>query len=191
MLADQLGLELPGPVPRHVDAQRPVVGEHRLAARAVPLVVGLFRLGLARAVAQVMTQLGLQRPLDQGLLDPAHHVLDSARRHRTGHHLIESLLRTRRQLGDRGRREFLFLPWHNHSFRGLRYASNTKVLTGSMSGYAALTATYGVFEVEDSVTHAPLPRATGVAATGQGRLVFPWAPCLALTSTPCTDSGRC
>ncbi|MCK6386234.1 MAG: hypothetical protein L6Q65_01340, partial [Zoogloea sp.] len=46
-------------------------------------------------------------------------------------HLVEPLLRARRQLGDRGQREFLFLPWHNSSFRGLRYASNTKILTGS------------------------------------------------------------
>ena len=28
----------------------------------------------------------------------------------------------------------LFLPWHKHSFQGLRYASNTKNLTGCQAG---------------------------------------------------------
>ena len=69
MLGDEQRLEAAVAVARHLDAQRPVLGQHRLAAGAVAVVGRLLGLGRAGRVAQVVRQLGAQRTLDQRLLE--------------------------------------------------------------------------------------------------------------------------
>src|SRR5699024_11477732 len=57
LLWDQLRLERTRPVARHVDAQRTLVGQHRLAAAAVAVVAAP-----ALGVGQVQAELRAQRP---------------------------------------------------------------------------------------------------------------------------------
>ena len=64
-LFEPLGLEASVAVPRDVDGDLPVVGSHRLGrvpAAAIALALGA---PLARLVAEVLGQLGLERGLEQ------------------------------------------------------------------------------------------------------------------------------
>ena len=130
VLADALTLA----VPRHPDAQRPVVGQDRLAVvPLLPLRWLVASLGLLhpRGVAQVVAHLGAQGAFDQGLLECSRGVFDRLCGHRTLDQLVKEL---RRDLGQhrrlRGSVGLLDLPgWL--SYQSTRYASNTNILTGS------------------------------------------------------------
>jgi leucyl aminopeptidase len=127
VLADALTLA----VPRHPDAQRPVVGQDRLAVVAVAMVGGRLGLLHPRGVAQVVAHLGAQGAFDQGLLECSRGVFDRLCGHRTLDQLVKEL---RRDLGQhrrlRGSVGLLDLPgWL--SYQSTRYASSTNFLTGS------------------------------------------------------------
>jgi len=123
VLGDQLRLEGAGAVPRHLDAQRALVGQHRLAAAAVAVVAPA-----AVGVGQVHAQLRPQRPLDHGLLQALKHRLDPGGVHRTGDELLEKLLGQVKTGG--GDLRFL-LAWHTCSLAASWYAPHTKFLTPS------------------------------------------------------------
>jgi hypothetical protein len=125
VLGNEQRLEAALPVARHIQPQRPVLGQHRLGAGTVAVVVGFVRPRRPRRIAQVVRQFGAQRPLDQRLLERHRRGLHRLRRHRPSHKLVDQLLRNSRQL--RGR---LPLAWHRFSLSS-SYAPHTKFLTGS------------------------------------------------------------
>src|SRR5688500_12609335 len=130
VLGDQLWLKRSRTVARHGDAQRALVGQHRLAAAAVA-VVATFALG----VRQVQAQLGAQGPLDHGLLELLEHSLHTGRIHRAWDKLFEEILRDIN--GRRGDRRLL-LAWHTCSLAASWYAPHTKFLTPSVDrGHAS------------------------------------------------------
>ena len=67
-LGDQLRLEAAGAVARDRDLDLAVIGQDRLAARAVAAVAAAAAGRIALLVAQVLGQLRPKRPLDQRLL---------------------------------------------------------------------------------------------------------------------------
>jgi hypothetical protein len=79
-LGDQLGHEAPGPVAGNVQRDLVGVGENRLGAGAVAMIGLAWRLRLARFIAQVLGELGLQGPLDQRLLHLPEDALEVGRR---------------------------------------------------------------------------------------------------------------
>jgi hypothetical protein len=68
MLAHELRLERPRAIARDLDPDRPLIGQHPLAARAMPMIGGEVRLGGTGWVAEVIRPLAAQRPLNQRLL---------------------------------------------------------------------------------------------------------------------------
>lgn len=68
VLADQLRLKGAVAITRHVDRDRSVVRQHRLAARPVAVIGDQLRLRRAGRVAEMVRQLGAERPLDQAFL---------------------------------------------------------------------------------------------------------------------------
>src|SRR5690606_15797572 len=123
VLGDQLRLERPGAVAWHINAQRTIVGQHRLAAASVA-VVAAPTLG----VGQVKAQLGPQRPLDHGLLELLENGLDPGRIHRARDQLLKKF---RGQIDGRRDHRRLLLAWHTCSLVASWYASHTKFLTPS------------------------------------------------------------
>ena len=78
ILLQQLGFKFTFPIPRHGDLNIPEAGAERLAAVAVPAVVGLFVPVVILAVAQFILQLGVQAFLHEfrdGFLEEALNVL--------------------------------------------------------------------------------------------------------------------
>ena len=71
VLGDQPRLEGALAIARHVERERAVVGQDRLAARPVAMIRGVLRLGAAGRIAQMMRELAAQRPLDDRFLEPA------------------------------------------------------------------------------------------------------------------------
>ena len=71
VFADQARLERAGAIARDLERQRPVVGQHRLPARAIAMIGRVLGLRPARRIAQMVRQLAAQRPLDDRLLEPA------------------------------------------------------------------------------------------------------------------------
>ncbi len=69
VLGDEQRLEAALPVARNVDPQRPVFGQHGLAAGAVAVIAGFVRLVSAERVAQVVAEFGTQDAFDQRLLE--------------------------------------------------------------------------------------------------------------------------
>jgi hypothetical protein len=112
VFANQPGLKSTFPIARYIDAQRPVIGEHRLAALAVTVVSCCRRLVSARRVAQVVAHFSTERALDQRLLEGRRGLLHRLGAHRPFDKLVEQL---RRDLGQhrrlRGRIGFLHLPY--------------------------------------------------------------------------------
>src|SRR5690606_28624372 len=124
VLGDQLRLERPGAVAWHINAQRTIVGQHRLAAASVAAVAAP-----TLGVGQVKAQLGPQRPLDHGLLELLENGLDPGRIHRARDQLLKKF---RGQIdGPRDHRRLL-LAWHTCSLVASWYASHTKFLTPSL-----------------------------------------------------------
>ena len=68
-LGDQLRLEAAGPVTRHRNVDRAVLGQDRLRARPVAAVPAATARGIAFLIAQMLAQLGPKRTLDQRLLE--------------------------------------------------------------------------------------------------------------------------
>ena len=64
-------LKRPRAIARYGERQRSVVGQHGLAARTVTVIRRLVRLRAAGRVPQVVRALAAQRPLDDGVLEPA------------------------------------------------------------------------------------------------------------------------
>jgi len=115
VLGDQDRGEAPVPVARHVDPQRPLVGQDGLAAGAVAVVVGIGRLLGPRRVAQVVAQFGSQGAFDQRLLEGHRGGIDRLRRHRAVDKLVNDLFGNAWQ---RCYRPLLArLAWHTCSFQ--------------------------------------------------------------------------
>jgi hypothetical protein len=129
VLGDEHRLEAAVAVARHLHAQRTVVGEYGLAARAIAVVGGVAGLRGTGRIAQVMAELGAQRPLDQRLLESHRGGIDRLGAHGAAHELVNEFLGDRRQRR-RGRSRRLRLAWHRCSWSSC-YASHTKILTGS------------------------------------------------------------
>ena len=68
-LGHDLRLEGAVAIARHVDIDRSVLGQHRLGIAAVAVVAGPPAGGIALLVAEMMRQLGTERPLEQRLLE--------------------------------------------------------------------------------------------------------------------------
>ena len=75
-LADEFGFEFSFPISRHLDAQRPVVGQNGLATLAVAVVGRRRRLVGTGGVTQVVVHLGPQSP---PVPLPSARLLDGAR----------------------------------------------------------------------------------------------------------------
>src|SRR5271166_3241563 len=139
VLGNQQRLEAAVAVARRLDPHLAVTGQHRLAGAAVAVVggvVGSVRPGL---VAEVMVQLRVQSRLDQRLLEGDASRLDRFAVQRAGQEMGHQLLRDRRQLGDVTRYPLRFAQ-HNTLLR-VRYASHTKLRTGSETGVYCLRTT--------------------------------------------------
>ena len=132
------GSKLPWPVARDVDPQRPVLGQHGLAAGAVAVVGRIAGLVGTGRVAQVMAEFGTQDAFDQGLLERHRSGIHRFRVHRATDHLVNEFFR------DAGQRRCRFLlarlAWHTCSFWLTCYASHTKFLTGSRAMSASTRA---------------------------------------------------
>src|SRR5690606_21025177 len=124
VLGDQLRLERPGAVAWHINAQRTIAGQHRLAAASVAAVAAP-----TLGVGQVKAQLGPQRPLDHGLLELLENGLDPGRIHRARDQLLKKF---RGQIDGRRDHRRLLLAWHTCSLVASWYASHTKFLTPSV-----------------------------------------------------------
>jgi hypothetical protein len=72
VFADQPRFEAPLAIARHVDRQRPVIGQHGLAARPVPMIGAVVRFLATGRVAQMVRELATSCALDNGLLEPTH-----------------------------------------------------------------------------------------------------------------------
>ena len=95
-LADDLGLERPGPVPRRAHPHRALVGQHRLGRRPVAAVAGAARRRVAVLVAEMLGDLGPQRALQQPprqLPQQPVRARDLLRRPRAGQQLVDQLIR--------------------------------------------------------------------------------------------------
>lgn len=97
VLRDQQWLEGALAVARHLDAHQAVLGQHGLGTGAVAAVGGVFGLGCTGQVAQVVRQLGVQRALDERLLERQRGSVDRLRAHRTSDELVNELLGDQRQ----------------------------------------------------------------------------------------------
>src|SRR5690606_5279524 len=69
VLRDKQRLEAAFAVARHLDAYWPVLGEHGLAAHAVAMVARVLGLVLTGRIAQMVRELGTERPFNQRLLE--------------------------------------------------------------------------------------------------------------------------
>ena len=63
-----LRLEAAVAVARHLDLDRPILGQHRLGVGPVAVVAGPSAGGIALLITKMVRQLGAQRPLEQRLL---------------------------------------------------------------------------------------------------------------------------
>jgi len=75
-----------------VDTAQPVVGPHSLGAGAVPMVDRIVGPDPASREAQMVTEIGAKRPLDQCLLERDRGGVDRVTRHRPGQKVINQLL---------------------------------------------------------------------------------------------------
>lgn len=75
-------------VARHLEAHRPVLGEHRLVAGAVAVVARVLGLVGAGPVAEVVREFGAQRALDQRLLECHQGGVHRLGAHRAGDELF-------------------------------------------------------------------------------------------------------
>ncbi|MCY1183199.1 hypothetical protein D9M73_238030 [compost metagenome] len=97
MLGDQDRLKAAIAVTWQLDPHRAALGDHGLAAQAVTRIGLLGRLGLAWLIAQMQAHLGAHRPLDDGLVERQHQILNLAGRHRSFYQLVKQALRQSRQ----------------------------------------------------------------------------------------------
>src|SRR5450755_1269480 len=138
----RLGFESSFPVARHLNAQWPIVGQHRLAAPAIAMIGRRLRLVGSGGVAQVVTHLRTQGAFDQRLLERPRGVIDRRRRHRPLDQMVKQF---RWNLGQHRRLRssvgLLHLPYwlrHTCSFQMTWYASHTKFLTGPATAMPTL-----------------------------------------------------
>src|SRR5690606_27035677 len=125
VLGDQQRLEAAVSVARHLDADRAILGQHRLGTLAIALVADRRWLSGPGRVAQVMVHLTGQGALDQRLLEGQGRSIDGFGRHRTVTERLQQLWSNGRQRGWLGS----WFAWHRHSLASC-YASNTKLMTG-------------------------------------------------------------
>jgi hypothetical protein len=129
VLRNQAGFEAAFTIAWDVDRERPVVGQNGLAARPIAMIGGVFGLGAARRIAEMMRELTAQGALDNGFLEPADRGVELLRGDRTlAHELVEDLGGDRRQR--RVRRQAF--PFAAHRYSSC-YAPHTKFLTPSFS----------------------------------------------------------
>jgi hypothetical protein len=92
VFADQPRLKTAVTVARHGEHQWAVIREHGLAAAPIAMIGGVLGLGPARHVAEMVTQLGAQGPLDDRLLEPTDGGVELLGRQRPlSNELIENL----------------------------------------------------------------------------------------------------
>ena len=92
VFADQPRLETAVPVARHGERQRAVIRQHGLAAAPIAMIRGVFGLGPARHITEMVAQLGAQGPLDDRLLEPADSAVELlGRQWPLAHESIENL----------------------------------------------------------------------------------------------------
>jgi hypothetical protein len=97
-LGDQPRLERPLAITRHVNCQRPIIGQHGLTADPVAMIRRGVGFVAARRVAQVMGQLAAEGPLDDGFLEATDRRVELFRRERPlTNKLVEDLRRDRRE----------------------------------------------------------------------------------------------
>ena len=70
MLGKEPRLEGARAVARHADAERPIVGQHGLAARPIAMIGGVLRLAPATRIPQMVGELAAEGPLDNRFLEP-------------------------------------------------------------------------------------------------------------------------
>jgi len=93
VFADQPGLERAFAIARHVQTERAIIGQHRLAAGPIAMIGVVVRPLATRRVAEVMRQLAAQCALDDRLLEPANGRVELLRRNRAlAHELVENLV---------------------------------------------------------------------------------------------------
>src|SRR6185295_16571853 len=98
VFGDQPRLKRSVAIARDINRQRTIVGQHRLAARAITMIRGVVRFVAARWVAEMVTQLAAQRALDQCFLERAHGGIELLGGNRSlADELIEYLARDRRE----------------------------------------------------------------------------------------------
>jgi hypothetical protein len=68
VLRDEPRLKRPRAIARHRNRQRPVVRQHRLAARAIAMIGRVFRLGPAARIPEMVAELATEGALNDGLL---------------------------------------------------------------------------------------------------------------------------
>jgi len=114
VLGNEQRLEAALPVAWHIDAQRPALGQHGLAAGAIAVVVDRAGFPGTRRVTQMMAEFGTQRSFDQGLLEGHRSGVVRLGIHRAADHLVNEFLR------NAGQRRYRFLrarlAWHTCSF---------------------------------------------------------------------------
>jgi hypothetical protein len=118
VLGNEQRLEAAFTVARHVDAQRAILGQNRLASAAIAMVVHLGGLVATGCVTQVMAEFPAQRPLDQRLLEGHRDVMDRVGGHRPLNELVKQFLGNLRQRGRLRRYGCVLrsrLAWHTCS----------------------------------------------------------------------------
>src|ERR1043165_9911242 len=80
VFADQPRLEGAVAIAGHLDPQRPVIGQHGLAAAPIAVIRGFVGFLAARRVPEMVCQLAPERALDDGLLEAADGRVELLRR---------------------------------------------------------------------------------------------------------------
>src|SRR5262249_30427708 len=98
VFANQSRFKCPLAIARDVDRDRTIVGLHGLATRAVAVIGRVVRLHAAGRIAQMVSELATQRPLDQRFLETADGGVELlGREWPLPNGLVENLGRDRRQ----------------------------------------------------------------------------------------------
>ena len=102
VFADQPRLTRALPIAWHLDPQRPIVGQHRFAARPISMMARVVGFGAAGWISQMVRQLATERPLDDRLLESADRRIERLGRDRSlPNEMTEDFLRYRGQRGVR------------------------------------------------------------------------------------------
>ena len=92
VLGNQLGLERAVAIARHVDRERAVLSQDRLGPRPIAVIGGVFRLGPARRIPEMVCQLAAERTLDDGFFEPPNGGVELLRTNRLlPNELVENL----------------------------------------------------------------------------------------------------